>query len=115
MNTKGIARHPATPSVLEFDAHQEQAPTFDESASFEVATHGELVAAYTRLDREKQRLERALETMRLNHYQTQAALAGGEVAGELKHGPQGVRVALTATGLSLPHGTLLIAVPQDGG
>lgn len=110
MKTANIPRHPSTPGYLEFGA---PAPTFDESACFEAMSHAELREAYTRLDREKQQLERQVETLRLQHYQTQAALAGGEVAGEIKHGPNGVRVALTATGMSLPHGTLLIAVPKE--
>lgn len=110
MKTSDIPRHELTPGYLEFDV---PAPTFDESADFEAMSLSDLRAAYSRLDREKQRLERQIETLRLQHYQTQAALAGGEIAGEIKHGPGGVRVALTAAGLSLPAGTLLVAVRQS--
>lgn len=109
MKTSDITRHGSTPNYLEFDLPA----TFEESADFETMSLPDLRAAYSRLDRERQRLERQIETLRLQHYQTQAALAGGEVAGEIKHGPNGVRVALTATGMSLPHGTLLIAVPKE--
>src|SRR5690554_8220992 len=61
------------------------------------------------LVRENKRLKAQLEAFRQGHYQTQAALARSAIAGEIKHGPGGVRVALTSEGLSLPAGTLLVA------
>ncbi|NLY58918.1 MAG: hypothetical protein GX071_10345 [Gammaproteobacteria bacterium] len=67
------------------------------------------------LVRENKRLRAQLETARRAHYQTQAALARSAIAGEIKHGPGGVRVALTSEGLSLPAGTLLVAVGGEHG
>ena len=63
------------------------------------------------LVRENKQLKAQLETFRQGHYQTQAAVARGAVAGEIKHSPDGrVRLAFTSEGLSLPAGTLLVAV-----
>lgn len=69
-----------------------------------------MIERYEALVRENKQLKAQLETYRLGHYQTQAAAARPAVAGEIKHGPGGVRVALTSEGLSLPAGTLLVAV-----
>lgn len=98
-------RHPATPNYLEY-------PTFDESCDFEPVgvAGGSLIERYEQLVRENKQLRAQLETYRLGHYQTQAAAARSAVVGEIKHGPGGVRVALTSEGLALPAGTLLVAV-----
>lgn len=69
-----------------------------------------MIERYEELVRENKQLRTQLETFRQDHYQAQAAAARTAVAGEIKHGPQGVRVALTSEGLSLPAGTLLVAV-----
>ncbi|WP_285275275.1 hypothetical protein [Halopseudomonas bauzanensis] len=69
-----------------------------------------MIERYEALVRENKQLKAQLEAYRLGHYQTQAAAARSAVAGEIKHGPKGVRVALTSEGLSLPAGTLLVAV-----
>ena len=68
-----------------------------------------MIERYEELVRENKRLKAQLEAFRHSHYQTQAALASSAIAGEIKHGPAGVRVALTSEGLSLPAGTLLVA------
>lgn len=68
-----------------------------------------MIERYEELVRENRRLKAQLETFRQGHYQTQAALARSAIAGEIKHGSGGVRVALTSEGLSLPAGTLLVA------
>lgn len=68
-----------------------------------------MIERYEALVRENKQLKAQLETFRQGHYQTQAALARSAIAGEIKHGPGGVRVALTSEGLSLPAGTLLVA------
>lgn len=87
------------------------APTFDESCDFEPLNTGwgSLIERYEQLVRENKQLRAQLETFRQGHYQAQAALARSAIAGEIKHGPGGVRVALTSEGLSLPAGTLLVA------
>lgn len=97
-------RHPATPNYLEY-------PTFEESCDFEPVgvVGGSLIERYEQLVRENKQLRAQLETFRRGHYQTQAALARSAIAGEIKHGGAGVRVALTSEGLSLPAGTLLVA------
>lgn len=69
-----------------------------------------MIERYEALVRENKQLKAQLETYRMGHYQTQAAAARSAVAGEIKHGPHGVRVALTSEGLALPAGTLLVAV-----
>lgn len=91
---------------------QPVAPTFDESCDFEPVGAGgvSLIERYEVLVRENKQLKAQLETYRQGHYQTQAAAARSAVVGEIKHGPGGVRVALTSEGLSLPEGTLLVAV-----
>lgn len=68
-----------------------------------------MIERYEELVRENKRLKAQLETFRQGHYQAQTALARSAIAGEIKHGPAGVRVALTSEGLSLPAGTLLVA------
>lgn len=95
----------AAPNYLEY-------PTFDESCDFEpVGARGvSLIERYEDLVRENKQLRAQLETFRQGHYQTQAALARSAVAGEIMHDSTGVRVALTSEGLSLPAGTLLVAV-----
>lgn len=85
--------------------HYEQIP--------EARTVADMIERYEELVRENKQLKAQLETYRLGHYQAQAALARSAIAGEIQHGPGGVRVALTSEGLSLPAGTLLVAV--DGG
>src|SRR5690554_5618905 len=69
-----------------------------------------MIERYEELVRENKRLKAQLESFRHSHYQTQAALARSAIAGEIKHGPGGARVALTSEGLSLPAGTLLVKV-----
>ncbi|WP_285259211.1 hypothetical protein [Halopseudomonas bauzanensis] len=68
-----------------------------------------MIERYEALVRENKQLKAQLETFRQGHYQTQAALARSAIAGEIKHGPGGVRAALTSEGLSLPAGMLLVA------
>lgn len=72
-----------------------------------------MIERYEALVRENKQLKAQLETFRQGHYQTQAAAARSAVAGEIKHGPGGFRVALTSEGLSLPAGTLLVAAGGD--
>src|SRR5690606_20951188 len=79
----------------------------NQSAS--TAREAVMIDRYEELVRENKRLRAQLASFRHSHYQTQAALARSAIAGEIKHGPAGVRVALTSEGLSLPAGTLLVA------
>src|SRR5690606_28658906 len=79
----------------------------NQSAS--TAREADMIERYEELVRENKRLKAQLASFRHSHYQTQAALARSAIAGEIKHGPGGVRVALTSEGLSLPAGTLLVA------
>src|SRR5690606_27075392 len=72
-----------------------------------------MIERYEELVRENKRHKAQLQTFRQSHYQGQAALARSAIAGEIKHGPGGVRVALTSEGLSLPAGTLLVAAGGD--
>lgn len=71
-----------------------------------------MIEQYEQLLRENRALRAQLKTLTHNHYQAQLDAATTTVAGEIKHSTVGtpVRVALTAEGLSLPHGTLLVAV-----
>src|SRR5690554_4690995 len=78
--------------------------------SAKTAREAVMIERYEELVRENKRLKAQLASFRHSHYQTQAALARSAIAGEIKHGPGGVRVALTSEGLSLPAGTLLVAV-----
>src|SRR5690554_7024899 len=61
----------------------------NQSAS--TAREAVMIERYEELVRENKRLRAQLESFRLGHYQAQAAAASSAIAGEIKHGPGGVR------------------------
>lgn len=102
-----IIRHEATPNFIEFKAEPDKSDGIDKMSATQ------LRAAYADLHRKNQELEKQVSRLRLRHYQALASMAG-PVVGEVKHSQYGVRVALTAAGMALPQGTLLMAMPKEG-